>query len=269
MGLIDVLREAGGGNAFRLIADTYGVSEADVRRAAEAFLPAFSAGIKQSTASLPGLSDFMRGIAAGAFANAFLNPASIDPGGSTGADALRILFGGADATQSIVEQASAFSGIPEERLRILMAPLAAMTLGGVARQATVANPFLDDMLKQFGMAEPERPKAAKGPLDKLEEEQVERERAAERVAELQRGQQQMMEAGLAAFQAGTAAWQKAMSDLAKAGKIAGEPTDEPRIQGSGRDLFGEMFEPGLRISEAYQREMEALVERLRGGKASG
>lgn len=265
MSLFDVLRAAGGNDALRLIADTYGIPETEVRRAAEAFLPAFSAGIKQSTASFPGLADFMRGLAAGAFTRATLDPASFSPAGAPGADALRMLFGSIEAAQAVAKQASAFSGIPEERLHALMAPLAAMTLGGVMQQAKAANPLFDAMLKQFGSGEPGPPKAAKGPLDRLEEEQAERERAATGAADLLRMQQQMMETGLAAFQAGTSAWQKAMADLVKASGAPIGPAGEPRADISGRDLFGEMLEPGLRLSEAYQREMEALVERLRGG----
>jgi hypothetical protein len=79
------------------------------------------------------------------------------------------------------------------------------------------------------------------------------------VAELARTQEEMMRTGLAALQAGTAAWQQALGQMAKG---AGG-TEKPEAQASGRNVFGEMFEPGLRLSEAYQREIEATLDRLR------
>ena len=45
------------------------------------------------------------------------------------------------------------------------------------------------------------------------------------------------------------------------GAAAGAPDKAARP--TGRDVFGEMLEPGLRLGEAYQREVEAMLERLR------
>jgi hypothetical protein len=70
----------------------------------------------------------------------------------------------------------------------------------------------------------------------------------------------MMQAGLAAFQAGTTAWQAAMAEMMKNAR----PPAEKRsgAQASGQQVFGEMLEPGLRLSEAYRREMDAILARL-------
>lgn len=71
----------------------------------------------------------------------------------------------------------------------------------------------------------------------------------------------MMQAGLAAFQAGTAAWQKAVAEALPSAD--GSKAAPPGPQTPGSNLFGDMFEPGLRLSQAYQREMEAVLDRLR------
>jgi hypothetical protein len=75
----------------------------------------------------------------------------------------------------------------------------------------------------------------------------------------------MMQAGLAAFQAGAGAWQQAMGEMMKTaggGAVTGN-AERPETEPSGRDVFGDLFEPGLRLSEAYQREIEATLERFR------
>lgn len=259
MNLFDIMRAAGGGSAFATLAPQYGLTEAQVARAVEAFLPAFSAGLKQSTADPLGLIEFMRKLSGADYLDAYRHPASIAAAGSGGGnDALRFLFGSQEVAQGIAKQANALTGIATEKLSALMPALAAMTLGGIANQAATANPVLDGMLKGFRTA-PEK-KAEKGPLDRYEEEQERREKEA---AEAVRKQAELMQAGLAAFSAGAAAWQESVAAMLKSaggGAPAGE-MKTPAAGASGADIFGELFEPGLRVSEAYRREMEKLVAR--------
>jgi hypothetical protein len=130
---------------------------------------------------------------------------------------------------------------------------------------------MEAMLKQFSPESAGERRAAAGPLDRYEEEQAQREGEASGPADFVRAQSEMMQAGLAAFQAGTAAWQQAMGEVVKAAGGAAGPRNGKRPEGepTGRDIFGEMFEPGLRLSEAYQREMEAMLDRLRPAAKRG
>ncbi|HEX2257798.1 MAG TPA: hypothetical protein VHG92_14085 [Afifellaceae bacterium] len=43
---------------------------------------------------------------------------------------------------------------------------------------------------------------------------------------------------------------------------APEQKPEPGIPRAGSDLFGELFEPGRKVSEAYQRQIEALFDQF-------
>ena len=261
MNLFDIMRQAGGGNAFSALGAQYGLTEEQVAKAMQAFMPAFSAGLKQSTADPLGLADFMRRLATGGYGQAFGNPQwAFGAGRPQGEEALSFLFGSPDAARAIAAQAGAFTGLAPEKLAELLPAVAAMMFGGLAKQANAANPLLEAMLKQFHAALPGNAKAAKGPLDRYEEEQAEREKGGPA-----RAQEDMMKAGLAAFQAGTAAWQQTMGEMMKtAGGGAVTGTGErPEAKTSGRDLFGELFEPGRRFGEAYQREMEAMLGRLR------
>jgi hypothetical protein len=269
MNLFDIMRGAGGGDAFSTLARQYGLSDQQVRQAVEAFMPAFSAGLKRATDDPMGVMELMRRMAAGNLSRAYENPAwAFGDGRRAGDDALSFLFGSNEAAQAIARQASAFTGIAQAKLAELLPALAAMVFGGLAAQATAANPVLEAMLKQFragGQAKPaggDTTPAGKGPLDRYEDEQEQREReAAENVA---RSQQEMMQAGLAAFEAGTAAWRQAMDQMMQSvggGAVTGD-AKRPETEASGRDVFGEMFQPGVKLGEAYQRELEELVRRF-------
>ncbi len=268
MNLFDIMRQAGGGNAFSTLGSQYGLSEAQVAKAMQAFLPAFSAGLKRSTDDPLGFLEFMRRLASVDYLRAYQNPGwAAGTGRRQGEDALAFLFGSPDAGAALARQAAAFTGLAQEKLAELLPAIAAMMFGGLAQQSASANPLVDAMLKQFGAAEPEK-RAAKGPLDRYEEAEAERERAA--AGDLGRAQADMMRTGMAAFQAGTEAWQKSLGGMMAGiggGALAGDAGEA--AQPTGRDVFGEMFEPGLRLSEAYQREMEAMLERLRPDKKPG
>ncbi len=76
-----------------------------------------------------------------------------------------------------------------------------------------------------------------------------------------------MKAGMAAFQAGATAWQHAVATAMNSPNRS-DPA-MPQNASSGADLFGDMFEPGIRLGEAYQREMEAILNRTRPSVGSG
>jgi hypothetical protein len=213
MNLFDILQNAGGGNAWAKMAPHFGMTEEQVRKAAEAFLPAFSAGLKRSTADPLGLMELMRKLSVAEYFRAYQNPASAwSESAGKGNDALAFLFGSAEAARQIAQQASAFTGLDQDKLVELLPALAAVTLGGLAQQAAALNPMFAEIMKQQPPADRKKP-GAKGPLDRYEEEQEERERAA--AEKFSAAQADMMQSGLAAFQAGATAWQEAVGAMMK------------------------------------------------------
>lgn len=265
MNLFDIMRNAGGGNAFATMAPQYGLSAEQMAKAVEAFMPALSAGLKRSTSDPFGLMDFMRRASTADYSRAYQNPGwAWTDGKGQGDDALAFLFGSQQAADAIAQQAAVFTGIPKQKLAELLPALAAMSFGGLASQAATMNPVLDGMLKKFRAETSDKP-AAKGPLDRYEEEQDKREREDAAKAEAARAQKEMVQAGLAAFKVGTEAWQETVAAMMKGaggGAVAGEK-QSPETTASGESIFGELLEPGLRLGEAYRREMEKLVERSR------
>lgn len=259
MNLFDIMRQAGGGDAFRQLASQYGLSEDQIAKAVQAFMPAFSSGLKRSTGDPLGLMEFMRRLSAGDYLRAYQNPDWAAGGGrGSGEDALKFLFGSPDAARALAAQAAAFTGLGADKLTEILPALAAMLFGGIGRQSAAANPMLDAMLKQFQAAAAGQ--GAKGPLDRYEAEEAERQRGT--VDQLASVPGEMMQAGLAAFQAGTAAWQKTLGDAMK-GAAAAAGGEKPGAGAPSQNVFGEMFESGLRLGETYQREVEAMLDRLR------
>jgi hypothetical protein len=257
MNLFDTIRQAGGGNAFSALAAQYGLSEEQIGKAVGALMPAFSAGLKRSTADPVGVMALMRKLALGGYPQFYQDPAwALGAGRPQGDDALAFLFGSPDAVRALAAQASAFTGVPLDKLAAMLPALAGIVFGGLAQQSTASNPILEAMMEQFrAFTEPQS--AAKGPLDRYEEEQAAREGSGAFTGT----QAGMMQAGMAAFQAGTSAWQQAVGQAMKT--MGGAAAAAPQGSASGSSLFGEMFEPGMKLGEAYQREIEAILNRTR------
>ena len=261
MNLFDIMRSAGGGNPYAALAAHYGLNQDQIAKAVEAFLPAFSAGLKQSTADPFGTFELMRRMATGDWRRAYAEPAfAFGPGWRQGEDAMAFLFGSPAAARAVTEQAAVFSGLAQEKLREMMPALTAMMLGGLTSQAASVNPMLDAMLKQFRASDrTAAPGTGKprGPLDRYEEEQAAKEGGADIAAM----QDAMTKAGLAAFEAGAAAWRQA-GQVMGGGALTGNASQQETTV-TGREAFGEMLEPGLRASESYLRAINELMAAAR------
>jgi hypothetical protein len=270
MNLFDMMRAAGGGDAFAELARQYGLTQEQVGKAVEALMPGFSAGLKRSATDPFGLMQLLQSMARRDYARAYRSPAWASSNGRPeGEEALSLLLGSQEVAQKSAELAAAYTGLAQETLRQLQAPLAAMMLGGLAEQSSAHNPMLDAMLKSTRAAANNEEPKGKGPLDRYEEEQEERERAA--AADMARAFDQSMQAGLAALQAGGAAWQKAMAAMLEGqrGETSGGGEREAG-ETPAHTLFGDLLEPGVRLSEAYQRQVADMLQQLSpSGKGRG
>ena len=262
MNLFDIMRGAGGGSAYPNFARLYGLPEDQFAKVVEAFLPAFSFGVKRSTADPLGIFELMRRLAAGDYARFYADPMKATSSGvGPGQDMLAFLFGPEAVRQAVARQIAAFSGVDYSKLFAeIMPALTAIMSGGLFQQALAAgNPFAEGILRRMRPAESSKAGSGpKGPLDRHEEEQE--RRAAMPGADFARISQEMMQSGLSAMAAGSNAWLDMLEQISK-GAMPRPAPEKPHI--SGMDVFGEMLEPGLRFGEAYQRELEAIFERFR------
>ncbi len=251
MDLFDIMREAGGGKAFQAMASQYGLQPDQVQSAMEAFMPAFSTGLQRNTADPMGFLKFMQAISTGQHGNYYDDPQSamsgfgIDEGNAI----LGHLFGSKDVSRAVAGQVSATTGIGQSILKQMLPTIASMMLGGLFRQSRGGggNPMLESILEQFTGTS--RPGAAKGPLDRYEEEQAEREK---------------QEASSGGF--GDNPFGQIMEQML--GGASGKPRPPQTPQSgpqSGKDIFGDMLEPGRRMGEAYQKNMESIFDQFLGG----
>jgi hypothetical protein len=255
MDLFDIMQQAGGGKAFQAMASQYGLQPDQVQSAMEAFMPAFSTGLQRNTADPMGFLKFMQAISTGQHANYFDNPQSalsglgIDEGNAI----LGHLFGSKDVSRAVASQVNAATGISQSILKQMLPAIASMVLGGLFKQSRGGgNPILETILEQMtgGRAEP----PAKGPLDRYEDEEAMME--------------EMMGGGGAG--GGQNPWGRMMEEMLGGGarteqELPQKPAAAPQTPRSGKDIFGDMLEPGRRMGEDYQKNMESIFDQfLRG-----
>ena len=246
MNLYDLMRSAGGGDAFSKLAAQYGLGEADMRKAAESLLPAFSMALQRAAADPQTFLELSRRMMSPEYLRAYRQPGTP---GAADAGGPAFLFGSPETARAIADQAAVFAGVAQETMRRIMPDLAAIAIGGLADQGRKANPFLDAMMKAFEPP-PKRP-AGKGPLDRYEEEAERRERKA--ADDLSAAQAEMMKSGMAAFEAVAEAWRKALSGAG--GKSSGGASNEDAPFAA----VTKMFEPGLQVADEYRRQIERLL----------
>ena len=268
MNLFDIMRQAGGGAAYPTFAQVYGLSPEQFAKVVEAFVPAFSAGLKRSTADPIGIFELMRRLATGDYTRFYLHPMLAPQTGiEPGQEMLAFLFGPEAVREAIARQVAAFSGVDYAKFGADMMPaLASVMSGGLFHQAiATGNPFAEGLLKRMRTAQGGETRAdgRKGPLDRHEEEAARREAAGFGMSDFNRMGQEMMQSGLSAMAAGNAAWLDMVERASRSGDSAKEKAETRKTHLSGTDVFGELIEPGLRLSEAYQRELEAIFERFR------
>ena len=145
MDLFDIMRDAGGGNAFQAMASQYGLQPDQVESAMQAFMPAFSTGLQRNTADPLGLLQFMQAISTGQHGNYYDDPQSamsglgIDEGNAI----LGHLFGSKDVSRAVAGQVDAATGIGQSILKQMLPTIASMMLGGLFKQSRGGgNPIL-------------------------------------------------------------------------------------------------------------------------------
>jgi hypothetical protein len=251
MTLFDIMRQAGGGEAFKAYAKLFGISEEQAAKAVEAFMPAFSLGLKQNAGDPLGFAEMMRRFAAGDLQAFFAEPQKAP---KVGADVLNFMLGSQEIVRKIAEQASLATGIATETLKAMMPAVAATIMGGLQQMAAKENPFFAAMQKAAqaahgtsasasGSASAKARSGKKGPLDRQEEDEAAREATPHSPVEAQRA---MFDAGLEMMRSGANAWSEAAAKMGAGAGGAANP-------------FADLLEPGKKLGEAYQRNIEAIL----------
>jgi hypothetical protein len=220
--LLDLMRQAQGGQAIDNLAAAYGLKRRDLETLMGTLLPVFALGMKKSVAdmaspaSVADLIDPDKFRAAYDDTSAAMSPAATE----AGRIALQKMFGSGDAADVIARQASAITGIGADVVSRVMPAMTATLFGGIAKEleATPLAPFL----KGFSAD----PTAALGALGNP------------------------MKDAMGAFLKGYAE-----------GKPGAEPAAAEGIRWpAGMEGFGKMFEAGMEMNEASRKAFEQILE---------
>jgi hypothetical protein len=145
--LFDLMRAAQGGAAMENMAQRFGISLDQTRRATEALMPAFALGFQRNAGDPMGFSNLLRMMGSGQYAGFFEQPGqAFSPRAlSEGNTILAQLFG-PEVSRQVAEQTAAWAGIAPEIMRQMMPAVATMLMGGLFHSA--AHEGLADMFEQ-------------------------------------------------------------------------------------------------------------------------
>jgi hypothetical protein len=135
MNMLDMLMQAGGGQAVNQIAGKFGLSPEQTQGAIGQLLPAVMGGFKKQ-AQGGGLDQLLQGLGGGAQAysddaQAVTQPGAVDAGNAI----LGQIFGSKDVSRAVAGQAAQSTGLDAGILKQLLPVVAAMAAGGMAKQA--------------------------------------------------------------------------------------------------------------------------------------
>ena len=136
MDLMDVMRQAQGGNAIANLARTYGAQPAQVEAVMERIVPLLAQRIERNTLSRGGLADTVEIIGHRGYQAVLDTPAAFaNPDvRMAGNDLLEQILGGKDASRKLAAQAAFGSGISESIIKMMLPYIVQMVLGGLGRQ---------------------------------------------------------------------------------------------------------------------------------------
>jgi hypothetical protein len=153
---MDILQEitgAGNGAAVNQLAAQFGLEPTQASAAVAALMPALAAGIQKNAASDAGLSSLLSALSTGKH-QAYLNDPSVLSAPATAADGNAVLghiFGSKEISRAVAAQASQKTGVDTSILKKMLPIVAAMAMGGLARQTSSAGAAGDPRAARGGL----------------------------------------------------------------------------------------------------------------------
>ncbi len=136
MSLMDLLKQAQGGQGLAQLGQQFGMDASMVEKLAGQLAPAISGGVKQRAQAEGGLGAILGQLQGESAAQYFEQPAAIGPQAQQqGQDFLQQIFGTAEAAPQLAQAAAEKVGAPVDKAQELLPALAAMLQGGMQKQA--------------------------------------------------------------------------------------------------------------------------------------
>jgi hypothetical protein len=144
-----MITAAQGGQAIKNMARTYGLDAQQVEGVLGAIIPEFSRVVARNTLNRAGVADIVRELGNSDTQAALAPGASLNSPDvvAAGNDILGTLLGSKHASRGVAARAARETGVSESVIRQMLPAIAAMAMGGVAKQSRGA---LDEILGQLG-----------------------------------------------------------------------------------------------------------------------
>jgi len=142
MNILDLVLSAQNGGAARQLGNQFGLDPAQTQSALGALLPSLAGALTQNARAPGGLEALMGALGSGRHARYIDQPAALgDPSTVTeGNGILGHLFGSKDVSRQVAAQAAQQTGIGDDVLRKMLPVVAAMVMGGLAKQMGGGTP---------------------------------------------------------------------------------------------------------------------------------
>lgn len=139
MQILDTLTKAQNGTAIATLARTFGADRAATEAAVAEIVPDLARAMERNTLSRGGLADLVQALGSGAHERYLDDPTAIgDPNvRDTGNRILWHLVGEKDKSRAIANRAAGASGLDAETIKKMLPYVAALTMGGLARDTRV------------------------------------------------------------------------------------------------------------------------------------
>ena len=140
--LFEILDNANEGEAIAVLGRELGLTPEQTQSAVAALLPAISAGLKQSTATVDGLGNLFALMGQQKDLPALFDDAkaALSPDGlAAGNLAVSLIFGSPEASRAVIDHAQEFSGVNASALEKLLPALTGIILSGLSRSRPSAG----------------------------------------------------------------------------------------------------------------------------------
>ena len=135
MNIMDLILNAQNGGAARQLGQQFGLDPQQTQSALGALLPSLAGALQQNTQGAGGLDGLMGALAGGQHERYLEQPGALTEPGTAddGNNILGHLFGSKEVSREVASRASAQTGIGSDLLRQMLPVVAAMVMGGLAK----------------------------------------------------------------------------------------------------------------------------------------
>src|SRR5690606_39192833 len=133
----EIMRRAQNGEATDNLANSFNLSQKQVKTALDLLLPAIAEGFRRNAQNLNTMAGFFDSMTGGQHGRYFTNPADAFSASARGDgnQILNALFGSNDLMRTIAEQTAKAAGTNTDIIRNMMPILASILAGGIEKQA--------------------------------------------------------------------------------------------------------------------------------------